>query len=74
MPKRTGLSSKRTGFSMQKTPIKAKNWEQKGDSETGNTNWQHRFRTIPCRAAKKKLHPAQRLDILVKAIHVKKAN
>jgi hypothetical protein len=41
MPKRTGLSSKRTGFSMQKTPIKAKKGSKRAirrlQIPTGNT-------------------------------------
>jgi hypothetical protein len=48
MPKRTGLSSKRTGFSMQKNPIKAKTGSKRAirrrEIATGNTDLgQYRF-------------------------------
>jgi hypothetical protein len=48
MPKRTGLSSERTGFSMQETPIKAKTGSKRAirrlEIATGNTDsGQYRF-------------------------------
>ena len=51
MPKRTGLSSKRTGFSMQKTPIKAKIGSKRAirrlEIATGNTDLGHHPGEVP---------------------------
>jgi hypothetical protein len=73
MPKRTGLNSKRTGFSMQKAPIKAKFGSKRAIRGLGITTGNTDLGQYPCRAAKNKLHPAGRLDIL-RAIQIKEAN